>query len=349
MIVTSNDELRAYLPSSVYQEDSSLLTLMEETEENVLVPILGRSLYDMVCELYQEFVEQYGGVTALSIQGKDVTPEVALVRLCQSPVVYMTLARSTGILNVNLNEGGGMNQLTTTGFDRPDKDAINRFERDAFFKGRRGIDRLLLFLEEDAQSDAPKFVQEWRKSRYFYKQGDLLFTTAIEMNRFLDIDESREKFISMLPDIRYCQNVYISPAIGDELLEALVDWCTGKHPGGAVPLEGEAQRNPDAYEEVWRKAVDRLRMALALYVEARRPEKQRRYSENEASLALHKAKEYIAQHQEVFGDAILSSPIYVPPVEETTAPTPAQTYVPFDDSNPDNAIMVFRPGYPLRH
>lgn len=344
MIVTSTEELSAYLPSSLYDRIESLLTLTEETEENILVPILGRSLYETVCEKYQKLKDANGGVTSVFIEGKDVTPDVRLVRLCQSPVVYMTLARSTGILSVSLNEGGGMNQLTTAGFDRPDKDSVNRFERDAFFKGRRGIDRLLLFLEEDAQSDKPLFAEEWRKSRYFYKQGDLLFTTAIEMNRFLDIDESREKFISMLPDIRYCQSVYIAPSIGDDLLQALVDWCTGKHPGGAVPLQ-----DTSADYAVWRKAVDRLRMALALYVEARRPEKQRRYSENEASLSLHQAREYIMQHQDAFGDAIKTSPLYTPPSDPKPDTAVQQDYEPFDDTNPNNAIMVFRPTFPNRH
>lgn len=340
MIVTSTDELSAYLPSSLYDRADSLLTLTEETEENVLVPILGRKLYETVCEKYQELLDEHGGVTAAFIQGNDVTSDVRLVRLCQSPVVYMTLARSTGILNVSLNEGGGMNQLTTTGFDRPDKDSINRFERDAFFKGRRGIDRLLLFLEEDAQSTEPQYAELWRTSRYFYKQGDLLFTTAIEMNRFLDIEESREKFISMLPDIRYCQNVYIEPVIGDDLLQALVDWCTGRKESEAAADEQKAK--------VWNKAIDNLRMALALYIESRRPEKQRRYSENEASLSLHKAKDYIREHQDDFGEAIKTSPLYTPPEEPKTEVWP-DDYKPFDDSNPDNAIMVMRPTYPNRH
>ena len=340
MILSSTEEISAYLPSSLYDRVESLLTLVEETEENILVPVLGRKLYETVCEKYEELKEEHGGVTSVFIEPKDVTDDVRLVRLCQSPVVYMTLARNTGILNVSLNEGGGMNQLSTTGFDRADDNSINLFERDAFFKGRRGIDRLLLFLEEDAQSIEPQYAELWRTSRYFYKQGDLLFTTAIEMNRFLDIGESREKFISMLPDIRYCQNVYIAPVIGDDLLQALVDWCTGRN-------ESEVAAD-DKKRKVWDKAIDNLRMALALYIESRRPEKQRRYSENEASLSMHKAKDYIMEHQDDFGEAIKTSPLYTPP--ETPKPDLVpEDYVPFDDSNPNNAIMVMRPTFPNRH
>ena len=46
MLVNTTEEIRAYVPTSVYSGDQSLLTLMEETEENILVPILGRKLYD---------------------------------------------------------------------------------------------------------------------------------------------------------------------------------------------------------------------------------------------------------------------------------------------------------------
>lgn len=64
MLVNTTEEIRAYVPTSVYSGDQSLLTLMEETEENILVPILGRKLYDKVCADYEQAVEDYGGVTA---------------------------------------------------------------------------------------------------------------------------------------------------------------------------------------------------------------------------------------------------------------------------------------------
>ena len=178
MLVTTADEIRAYLPTSVYSGDDSLLALMEDTEESVLVPVLGRGLYEKVCEDYGKAIEEYGGVTPQVIAKEDLTPEIRLIRHCQLPVVYLTLANSTGILSVNLNEGGGLNQSYTEMFDNADKDAVGRFERDAWFKGHRGIDRLLLFLENDARSKAPVFAELWHKSRYFYFQGDLLFTTA---------------------------------------------------------------------------------------------------------------------------------------------------------------------------
>lgn len=342
MLVTTTEEIRAYLPTSVYSGDQSLLTLMEDTEESVLVPILGRKLYDKVCEDYAKAMEDHGGVTAAYIDKESLTPEIRLVRACQMPVVYLSLANSSGILTVSLNDGGGLNQVYTDGYDKADKEAVSRFERDAYFKGRRGIDRLLLFLEEDACSKEPVFADLWRESRYFYLQGDLLFTTAIELNRYLDISESREKFIAMLPDIRYCQTSYLAPEIGEELTEALVKWCTRSLQSDLFTGEDK-----DAVNAVWQKAVDRLRMTLALYVESRRPEKQRKYSENDAVYSMTQAKKYIATHQDSFGDFIKTSPLYVPPLTE--APEAEKQPPTFDYDNPDNSIFVLRPQAFNRH
>lgn len=346
MLFTNEEEIRAYLPTSVWSGADSLLSLMEETEETQLVPILGEKLHKSVCESYAKAMEEQGGVVPKVVAQEDVTPEIRLIRCCQLPLVYLTLANSTGILGVNLNEGGGLNQSYTEMFDKADKDAVSRFERDAWFKGHRGIDRLLLFLESDARSQSPRFAGMWKESRYFYLQGNLLFTTASCMNRYLDIGDSREKFISMVPDIRYCQDAYLAAEMGEELIFALVEWCTRR-----ITPEGEGLEETDRARlpEIWDKAVDRLRVALALYIESRRPEKQRRYSENEASLALMRARKFIAGAQQFFMPYIASSPLHVPPPAEADKDKRDGCGGGYDFDDPDNALFVFFPNGLNRH
>lgn len=342
MLVTTAEEIRAYVPTSVYSGEKSLLTLIEDTEENILLPILGRNLYNKVEEYYQKAMKDYGGVTSGFIEKEKLTPEIRLIRACQLPVVYLSLANSTGILTVSLNDGGGLNQVYTDGYDKADEKSVSRFERDAYFKGRRGVDRLLIFLEEDARSKKPLFADMWRESRYFYLQGDLLFTTAIELNRYLDISESREKFISLLPDIRYCQNAYIVPEIGETLTEALVKWCTR-----SIKSDLFTGENNETINNVWQRTVDKLRMTLALYVESRRSEKARKYSENDASYAMANARKYIATNQEYYGDYIKDSPLYVPPISDI--PEGNKKSPIFDYDNPDNALFVLSPQAFNRH
>lgn len=335
MLITQPEEISAYLPTSLDIRPESLMLLTEDAEENYLVPVLGRNLYNKVGEIYDQLLAEHGSVLPESIAKADETTEIRLVRLCQMPILYFALANSTGLLSVTVNEMG-FSQASTSGLDTADNKSIERFERDAYFKARRGIDRLLVFLEEDARSEMPLFAGEWKESTYFYQQGDLLITTATEMNRFLNIDSSRERFIGMLPDIRYCQDTYLTPAIGDELMEVFVQSCTDS---SVLPL-------PAKPAAVWRKAIDYLRMALAIYVENRRPEKQRRYSENEAGMALARSKEYISAHQDDFGDWIKSSPLYAPPKESGEALPPEPK---FDNSDPNNAIFVMFPKGLNRH
>lgn len=337
MILTQIEEIKSYLPTSVYDSSSELLSLTEDAEENYLVPILGRDLYNRVEEIYWEQMNSVGSVLPQDVCNEAVTPEIRLIRLCQMPVIYFALANSTGILSVSLNGGAGFSQVSTDGYEAADDKSISRFERDAFFKARRGIDRLLIFLEEDARSEQPLFGELWKQSDYFYRQGDLLFTTAVEMNRFLNIDGSREKFIALLPDIRYCQDTYLSPMIGEDLLDAFISSCTN----ASVIEDGNGVNS-----KVWRKTMDYLRMALAIYVENRRPEKQRRYSENEATLSLKRAADYIAKNQEAYGKYIKTSPLYKP-IKETSGVGEGSER--FDYTNPDNAIFVFGRGGINRH
>lgn len=345
MLITQTEEISAYLPTSTFNSPDKLLSLTEDAEENYLVPVLGRSLYNKVEEIYEQQLGEEGGVLPAFVGKKDDNPEVVLVRLCQMPVIYFALANNTGLLSISLNDMG-FNQASTGSFEAADIKSVERFERDAYFKARRGIDRLLIFLEEDARSETPLFAQLWRESTYFYLQGDLLITTAIEFNRFLNIDSSREKFISLLPDIRYCQDTYLAPAIGDELMEAIVQSCTDISiiPTNTEPISTDTPIVSASGQtaRTWRKATDYLRMSLAIYVENRRPEKQRRYSENEAGMSLVRAKEYIANHQDFFGEWIKTSPLYTPP-KDAGSGKPVEP--PFDYNDPSNAISIpFRYG-----
>lgn len=329
MLVTTPEEIKAYLPTSVHEVSDSFLVMMDDTEETYLVPILGRKLYKEIVSKYKSFMIENGSILPPQLSDEKVTLEVQLMRLCQMPVVYFTLANTTGLLSVSLNDGGGYNRVETEGYEAADDKAINRFERDAYFKARRGIDRLLIFLEEDARSGSPVFATLWKESTYFYKQGDLLFTTAVEFDRFLSIGQSREKFITLLPDIRYCQDNYLVPEIGEKLIMAFVGMATGE-----IEI-------PVGQDGVWRKAADYLKMSLAIWVENRKPEKQRRYSENEAVLSLARAKSYITSHQESFGEYIRESPLYK---EKKPVSEPSVQEEFFDNQNPGNAIYVFGRG-----
>ena len=297
MLLTTRQEIELFLPTSVQESAQSILTLAEDAEETYLLPVLGRPLFNHVNELYQEVSlddEWY-----LPKNGEQTPPEHRLIRLCQEVVLYMTLANNAGLFSVSMNDAG-LNTPSSQGYEEADEKRIDRFVKDAFKKGHRAIDRLLLFLEEDSCSDEPVFTGLWKGSKYFYLNCDTLFHTAIEFDRYVSIDESREWFVKLLPDIRFCQDTYLCPQVGYGLMDALMAYGTGERPEGIGEGDGRT----------WRTAVQKLRQALALYTENRNEKLRRKTSRAEADLSLERAKDYIRNNQAAFGSFMNDSPLY---------------------------------------
>ena len=369
MFITTTEEIKAYLPTAVWNKPEGLLSLLDDTEEAYLVPLLGRPLFNYLQSEYKRLLaigailpkEDEDGSNAYSPDdgsqeegGEVPAPDtltdkdrstLRILRICQSIDIYMTLANNSGILNVSINAGGGMNSVSADGFDHANKESINRFEKDAFLKAHRAIDRLLIALEEDAneatqatgtstEDHPPSYASLWKQSRYFYIQHDTLFTTATEFNRYVNVDRSREVFITLQADIRYCQDTYLCPEIGTELVETLVASLTDP---SLLPADKQDLR-------VWQTAIMRLRTALALFTEARSEKLARKLSRTEAELSLARAKEYISAHQSSFGDYIKDSPLYtLPKTEHPGSGTGTNGGAGAEDVNPEEDLPVFNP------
>lgn len=316
MLITRKEEIEIFLPTSVLDAAEGMLTLMEDSEETYLVPVLGRPLFNYIQEEYDQLADNENWL--LPKNGAAELPIEKIIRISQEIVVYMTLANAAGLFSVSMNDAG-LNTPATQGYEASDDKRIERFVKDAFMKGHRAIDRLLLFLEEDATS--PKYTKTkegeeqtgqiftslWKSSRYFYQNQDTLFITAEQFNRYVYIGDSREKFISLLADIRYCQDTFLCPQVGYDLMEAFVASLTD--------LAFLPEKTEDL--KIWKNAIRMLRSALSLYTENRNEKMQRKSSRNEADLALERAKKYILQHQSSFGEYIKESPLYTSPTPST--------------------------------
>lgn len=250
MLISSITEMNALLPSNVSSESDRWLTLMEQTERNYIVPLLGKPLYDKVQEEYKKIcrgeAEDKAGLilpdaealtsTQPGSSEYQYTPMQELIRLIQVPLVYMTLANNAGMLAVSLNDAG-MNVTTADNYDTAKKEDREAFARDCYLNAHKGLEQVLLFLEEDARSEEPVFVKEWMKSTTFYQQNGLLLRTAKEYNRYVDIGESRETYLSLIPTILRFQDNRIRPVLGDRLTNAFIQYMTfGQQP---KPAEGE--------------------------------------------------------------------------------------------------------------
>lgn len=251
---------------------------------------------------------------------------VQLIRICQQIEFYKMLSHKTGLLNVSLNAGGGMNRVSADGYDTATDSDVERATRDAFKSAGRSIDTLLLFLEDDAKGNR-LFTEMWSEADAFYLHKDLLFQTARVLKEYLDID-GRMEYVRLVRDIRFCQNTYLKPRIGAKLLKAALAWANTKDEspfhsdGTAGSFSGASSESPEPsespeYSEVIGEVVSMLRQALAFYVEARRvdllPAKEklaRRDSMTDAQQGMAMACDYIKENLDALGDASVNTPIY---------------------------------------
>ena len=253
-----------------------------------------------------------------SSEDSDVTTEdlqtVRLLRICQQIEFYKMLAHKAGLLTVSFNEGGGMNVVSADGYDPADDKRMERVAKDAYMSAGRAVDTLLLFLEADAKGDR-LFTELWKEADAFYLHRDLLFQTARVLNEYLNINGDRMTYVSLVRDIRFCQNTYIKPRIGAKLLKAIVNYANGLESDATTTSDGETKHPipTDAAEEL----LSMLRTALAFYVDSRRttltPSKERllqRDAMSDAQQAMAMTCQYVEDNLSALGDAVIDTPIY---------------------------------------
>lgn len=224
---------------------------------------------------------------------------IKLLRICQRIEWYKMVSHKAGLLSVSFNEGGGINRVSADGYEpATDKDR-EEMRKDAYMAAGRAIDDLLLFLEADVKGEK-RFAEKWSEADAFYLNKDLLFQTAQVLDKFLDIHGERKAYVALVRDIRFCQDTYIEPRIGDKLLEAVIDYANNGTEGGAM-----------------KTLLKKLRIALAFYVESRRtelaPVKEklaRRDSITDAQQAMAMACQFIEENLDALGEAAVGTPIY---------------------------------------
>jgi len=340
MLITQQNEIISLMPTARWDKPERLFGYLEEEESVALEPLLGQTLYQHLLDEYERLTDEYGDITATTIRPTGVAKQdpqlahadvtdrleaiqagtyapytyaadgdvevpkadlatVKLIRICQQIEWYKMLSHKAGLLTVSFNAGGGLNVATADDYESADEKRMERVVKDAYMSAGRAVDALLLFLEADAKGDK-QFTEKWREADAFYLHQDLLFTTARELNQFLDIHGERAAYVAMVRDIRFCQNTYLSPRIGGKLLQGLLDYINGK-----------TEEQGSVFDEL----VILLRTALAFYVEARREDvggkkMARRDSFTDAQQAMAVACKYIEEHIDELGNAAVGSPIY---------------------------------------
>lgn len=253
MIISTTKELRLHIPSNAIDEISSLQGILDNSEKDFLRDKLGDSLYNRLCEYYQTISPDDFYLSVCN--GEHIhQPWQQLLLMAQRVVAYDAMARFAYPQALSIN-GTGINVASSEDYGAASKDLIDKgvqgYKREAMVS----LNQMLVMLEgwakdcvkkqaSDVQKTAesvpntdnsvPKMGESvqtteikeitnlWKESTYYYAHHDLLIATCAELQHYLDIYESREKFIRLLPDLHFIQDEYISEAIGEPMVQQLL-------------------------------------------------------------------------------------------------------------------------------
>lgn len=317
MLITTTEELNMYLPNNLLPDLNMLGGFIEQAENSFIMPVLGKPLFD-------KLNTEYKAIEDKSVLLPDSTTEqtgwMKLIKAVQCATLFYALYDGAEFLNITITQSGMM-QVSTDGMSPTSDNNIAGFKKSARTKAYQAKDLLYILLEEDAAAAVPQYVTLWKESRFYSIIKGRLITTASQFQRFIDIYESREKFVSLIPDISYCESMYIRGELGTDFVTALIEQQT------AGKLTGIKQ-----------DVVDKLQTALALFVEDRSKLFSRPEAKNEAVMMLNIAKRDIQDHQSAFIPEIQTSPLYVAP---NTEPPASKEWV--NNKSGDQLFVLSRP------
>ena len=246
MILSTTKELRLHIPSNAIDDISSLQGILDNSEKDFLRDKLGNSLYNRLCEYYQT-VSPDDFYMAVSNGEHTQQPWMQLLLMAQRMVTYDAMSRFAYTQALSIN-GTGINVASSDDYGTASKDLLDKgvqgYKREAMVS----LNQMLVMLEgwarkmatpaaiAEADSTEPpttepkdeqhKAIEEisllWQESQYYYLHHDLIIATCADLQHYLDIYESREKFIRLLPDLHFIQDEYISEAIGEDTVQRLL-------------------------------------------------------------------------------------------------------------------------------
>ena len=255
MILSTTKELRLHIPSNAIDEISSLQGILDNSEKDFLRDKLGDSLYNRLCEYYLT-ISPDDFFMAVSNGEHSQQPWMQLLLMAQRMVTYDAMSRFAYTQALSIN-GAGINMASSDDYGTASKDLLDKSVQGYKREAMVSLNQMLVMLEgwarkmetpapiADADTAEPsptepegepsptepedelhKAIEEisvlWQESQYYYLHHDLLIATCADLQQYLDIYESREKFIRLLPDLHFIQDEYISEAIGEDTVQHLL-------------------------------------------------------------------------------------------------------------------------------
>ena len=288
MIITTIEELRLHSPAHALDSIDSLVGFIDNSEHDFLEEKLGTPLYQKLQEWYDQNQSLMSQVSAPMIGDTTLPPYNRLCLLAQRCVAFDALGRAIGMQVVSVNNSG-VNQMVTEDYIAPDKNGktIEMYRDTCNREAHAAVNQLLRQLEmwckmsgdvrgqtpgtdngeaeqdaRDLSPDIEEICELWQQSAYYYQAAALITPSCEVLQRYLNIYDSREKFIQLLPDMQFIQEEIIGNAIGEDLLQTVINFARdGKLPEPPEPnAEGDGEQISEA---TLGRLLHRLRKVMA--------------------------------------------------------------------------------------
>lgn len=245
MLITTIQELRLASPAHALDSIDGMVGFIDNSEHDFLEDKLGTPLYEALCKWYDE-----NQVTRSTVSDYQTGYWNRLLLLAQRCVAFDALGRAIGMQAISVNNAG-INQMIADDYPAPDKNGktIDLYRETCNKEAHAALNQMLRQLEQWCKEPAPEegsvpsdsvaekeeIVTKWKESRYYYLAAALLIPSCEVMQAYLNIYDSREKFIQMLPDLQFIQEEIIGNSIGEDLLKVVIDFARdGKLPSDDV-------------------------------------------------------------------------------------------------------------------
>ena len=314
MIITTIEELRLCFPSHAIDNIDGFVGYIDNSEHDFLLQPLGQPLYDKLCDWYDR-----NRPVASSVDDKQTGYYNKLLLIAQRCVAFDAMSRAIDQQAVSIN-GAGINFASADDYKTADRAAIEAAKQSYVKEAHSALNRLLYTLEqwtaqcpsaeEAKKADAELFeiCKFWRSSRYFYLAAQLLIPSATVLQEYLNIYDSREKFIQMLPDLHFIQEEQVAPSIGEDFCEVLIaaqlNGGTKRDATAATASVPQTLADDAAIPPVLRRLLHKLRKIEATMLEGRtkvvKVDKDRRIAARDEGVRLlgQLMGEYCPQHQD---------------------------------------------------
>ena len=346
MLITDIKELRLASPTHALDSIDGLVGFIDNSEHDFLEDKLGTPLYDALCQWYNRNI-----TVRSSVSDYQTGYWNRLLLLAQRCVAFDALGRAIGMQAISVNNAG-INVSVADEYPAPDKNGktIDLYRDTCTKEAHAALNQLLRQLEQWCKeqgddSECSEIVTLWKESRYYYLAAALLIPSCEVLQSYLNIYDSREKFIQLLPDLRFIQEEVLAPAIGEDFF----DWIISQ------VVNGELDDNQPT---IMSRLLRKLRKIDTCYLEGRttviKVDKQRKIdAHDEGVRLLGQLCDYCRQHQADIltalgdnADAYRHSPLYIEPqpAEPATVPSGSPSGCKCSDfNNPDMALCVTMP------